>query len=158
MKIIINRNSCTKKHSILFVSNDFNYFVGNNGSFYRMYQNLLYFHNHKNYNVIVLQSDKEREYENDDLKKNIKIYYYKPLKLFRNHFNFFLDFNPFYIRKIIKILKKHNIDLLHYDYVYGINILRFFTKKPISYNAYNVEFIYHKKVGSYYRKMPPFLR
>ena len=147
-----------RKRNILFISNDFNYFVDNNGSFYRMYQNLIYFHNHKDFKAFVLQSDRERNLEKKDLKKDIECYYYKPLKILRNNFIHFLDFNPFFITKIIKILKKHRIDLIHFDYVYGINIMRFLTKTPISYNAFNVEYIYYKQVGSFYRKIPPFLR
>lgn len=147
-----------RKRNILFISNDFNYFVDNNGSFYRMYQNLIYFHNHKDFKAFVLQSDRDRNLEKKDLKKDIECYYYKPLKILRNNFIHFLDFNPFFITKIIKILKKHKIDLIHFDYVYGINIMRFLTKIPISYNAFNVEYLYYKKVGSYYRKIPSFLR
>ncbi|MFX1258854.1 MAG: glycosyltransferase family 4 protein, partial [Promethearchaeota archaeon] len=60
--------------------------------------------------------------------------------------------------KVIKILKKHRIDLIHVDYCYGINILRLITKIPISYNAHNVEGIYWKETAKNYYKIPIFLR
>ncbi|MFX0142398.1 MAG: glycosyltransferase, partial [Candidatus Hodarchaeota archaeon] len=123
-----------------------------------MYQNLIYFHNHRDFNVIVLQSDRERKEENTILKKNIKCYYFKPMKILGNNFIPSLDFNPFFISKVIKIIKKHRIDLIHVDFCFGINILRFITKIPISYNAYNVEGIYWKEIAKNYYKIPIFLR
>lgn len=123
-----------------------------------MYQNLLFFHEDKDFNVIVLQPKRGRKQESRSLKKNIKCYYFTELHIFGNNFLHFLDLNPFYIKKVIKILKKHQIDLIHVDYPYGINILRFLTKVPVSYNAYNVEAIYWRHVGKYYYKIPFFLR
>ncbi|MFX1311077.1 MAG: glycosyltransferase family 4 protein [Promethearchaeota archaeon] len=147
-----------RKKNILFISNDFNYFIDNNGSFYRMYQILSYFHKHKDFNVIVLQTNREKELEKNSFKKNIKSYYYKPIQIFRNQFVNFIDFNPFFISKVVRILKKNRIDLIHVDFAYGIFILNFLTKIPISYNAHNVESIYWKEVGKFYYKIPIFLR
>ena len=123
-----------------------------------MYNNLIYFHKHKEFNVVVLQNDRDRHREDLSLKKNISCYYYKELQIFNNRFVHFLDFNPFYITKIIKILKKYKIDLIHVDYPYGINILRFLTNIPISYCAYGVEALYWKYVGSSYYKIPSWLK
>ena len=145
-------------YNILFISTDFNYFIDNNASFHRMYNNLMYFHHHKNFCVLVLQPYRERERENLNLKQGIKCYYFKELRLLGNTFVPFVDFNPFYILKIYKILKKYHIDLIHVDFVYGINCLRLLRKTPISYNAHNVEAIYVHRIGKYYYKLPFFLR
>lgn len=147
-----------KKFNILFVSHECNYFVDNNASFFRMHQNLSYFHRHKDFNVVVLQPDDEKEKENPFLKSNIISYYYKNLTLFGNKFVHFNDFNPYFIIKIYQILKKHHFDLIHVDFIYGLNILRFLTKTPVCYNAHNVEAIYYDKIGRYYYKLPFFLR
>lgn len=146
------------KSNILFISCDFNYFINNNGSFYRMYQNLIFFHEHKDYNVIVLQNNREIKYENQDLKNGIKCYYFRPLQLLNNHFIHFLDINPFFITKVIKIINKHQISMIHFDYPYGINGLKYISKIPISYNAYNVEYVFYKQLGYLHHKIPPFLR
>lgn len=155
----INQSNLQKKKKIiLFISPDYNYFIDNSGSFYRMYQNLIFFHNHKDFNVIVLHPDRERKKEKKKFKKNIRSYHYREIRFLGNRIVHLTDFNPFFISRVIKILKKHHIDLIHVDYVYGINILRFITKIPVVYNAYNVEAIYYKEVGSHYYKIPIFLR
>lgn len=158
MTAINEYNHSPDKKKILFISSDFNYFVNNNGSFHRMYQNLIYFHEHKDYNVIVLQNNRERKLEKKKFKKDIKSFYYKPIIILRNHFIHFLDVNPFFIKKVIEILKNYRIDLIHVDFPYGINILKLISDISIIYNTYNVEAIYWKQVGKFYRKIPPFLR
>ncbi len=148
----------TKKFTILFISTDDNYFIRNTPSFYRMFKNLSVFHDHRDYEVLVLQPKSGNLHEDKLLKNNIRCYYFQEIKLFRNKFIQFTDFNPFFIVKIIKILKNHDIDLIHVDYPYGINILRLLTKIPISYNAYNVEALFWKQIVYDYKKMPFFLR
>ena len=148
----------TQKRNILFISSDDNYFVKDTPSFYRMYKNLSFFHKNNDYNVIVLQPKSWSVHEDEFLKGTIKCYYFQEIKLFRNRFIQFTDFNPFFIVKIIEILKNHHIDLIHVDYPYGINVLRLLTKIPISYNAYNVEALFWKQIVYYYKKMPFFLR
>ncbi len=123
-----------------------------------MYKNLLLFHEHSSYNVVVLQPRRGKKQENKDLKKNIRCYYFRELSFFKNKLVHLTDFNPFFIVKVIKILKKHKVDLIHVDYPFGINILYFLTKIPISYNAYNVEAIYWKQMTKLYKKIPVFLR
>ncbi|MFX1257029.1 MAG: glycosyltransferase [Promethearchaeota archaeon] len=147
-----------KKYNLLFISTDFNYFIDNNASFNRMYNNLIYFHRHPDFNVIVLQPARDRDKENLNLKNNIKCYYFKEIRFFNLNFVPFIDFNLFYILKIKKIIKKHKIDLIHIDFIYGINCLRFLNRIPISYNAHNVETIYHHQVGKYYFRIPFFFR
>lgn len=149
---------CNKKFNILFISNDFNYFIDNNASFNRLYNNLIYFYKHKDFNVVILQPDRERKKENKSLKENITCYYFKEIRILGNHFVHFIDFNPFFISKVMKILKKHRIDLIHVDFIYGINILKLLTTIPISYNSHNVEAIYYRQVGKYFYKIPIFLR
>ena len=147
-----------RKYNILFISPHYNYFVPNNSSFHRMYQNLIFLHNNANFNVIVLQPSRERKMENHDLKKNINCYYYKELSFLGNLFQIFNDFNPFFIVDVIKILKKHCIDLIHVDFLFGISILKLITKTPISYNTHNIEYIYAEQIGKNYNKIPKFLR
>lgn len=150
--------SKNRKFNILFISSDCNFFIDNNANFSRMYNNLFFFHNHKDFNVIVLQPDKERKLENISLKKNIICYYFKKFYILGNNFFTFNDFNPFFITKIIKILKKHRIDLIHMEFNYGMNILRFITKTPVSCNSYNIEYIFWEEIAKYYYKIPIFLR
>ncbi|MFX1392246.1 MAG: glycosyltransferase family 4 protein [Promethearchaeota archaeon] len=142
----------------MFITHEENYFVDDTPSFYRMYTNLMYFHNHEDFNVIVLQNDRERKREKSSLKKSIKVYHYRDVRLFRIRFVQFLDFNPFFISKVLKILKKHQIDLIHVDFCFGINVLKILTKIPICYNSYNVEAIYYEIIGKNYYKIPIFLR
>lgn len=144
--------------NILFISSQNNYFNDNNSSFPRMYENLKFFKQHKNFNVFVLQSTLERKFEKERLKGEIITYYYKGVKFLRNKFIIFLDFNPFYINKALMIIKKHNIDLIHIDYVFGINIINLLTKIPISYNAFNVEYVFADQVGKFYFKIPKIFR
>lgn len=154
----MNSKKVKLKHTILFISSDDNYFVKDHPSHLRMYSNLIFFYKHKDFRVIVLQNDRNRHKEDKSLKKNITCYYYKELRIFNNSFVHFLDFNPFYISRVIKILKKHRIDLIHVEFPYGIIILRFLTKTPISYNTHNVETIYWKYIAKNYYKIPRFLR
>ena len=142
----------------MFISTDDNYFIRNTPSFYRMFKNLSVFHEHGDYEVLVLQPKSGNLHEDRLLKDNIRCYYFQEIKLFRNRFIQFTDFNPFFMVKIIKILKNHDIDLIHVDYPYGINILRLLTKIPISYNAYNVEALFWNQIVYDYKKMPFFLR
>lgn len=151
-------NYKTKKLNILFISSTDNYFIENTPSFYRMYKHLLLFHEHENYNVVVLQPKRGKKQENKDLRKNIRCYYFREISFFKNKLVHFTDFNPFFIVKVIKILKKHKVHLIHVDYPYGITILNLLTKRPISYNAYNVEAIYWKQITKLYHKIPIFLR
>ncbi len=123
-----------------------------------MYKNLIFFHNHEDYNVIVLQPRSGRNQEEKALKKSIRCYYFKEIIFFKNRLIHFTDFNPFFVVKIFKILKMHAIKLIHVDYPYGINLLRFLTKIPISYNAYNVEAFLWKQIVKVYYKIPFFLR
>ncbi len=144
--------------NILFVSSTDNYFIEDTPSFYRIYKNLLLFHEHKNYKVVVLQPKRGKKKENRSLSNGIKCYYFRELSFFKNKLVHFTDFNPFFIVKIIKILKNHKVHLIHVDYPFGITILNFLTKRPISYNAYNVEAIYWKQITKLYLKIPIFLR
>ena len=77
-----------------------------------------------------------QEIEEKTLKRNIKCYYYKELRFFNNRFSHFLDFNPFFIVKFIKILKKHKIDLIHIESPFGINVINYLTKIPTSYSSH----------------------
>lgn len=147
-----------KKKKILFITHQCNYFVDNNASFYRMYKNLNYFHNNDKFEVYVLQPNKESNNENKNLKKNIKTFYFKDLKIFGLRLVHFLDFNPFFILKLRQILNSYKLDLIHFDFPYGINITRLLVDFPIVYNAYNVEYTYYKEIGKYFRKIPIFLR
>lgn len=146
------------KFNILFVATLQSYFVDNQASFSRMYNNLIYFHKHKKFNVIVLQPDFDRDQEKDNLKLDIKTHYFKQIKFLKNTMGIFTDFNPLFIKKIIHIIKKYEIEIIHVEFPFGINCLRFITKIPISYNAHNVEYLYSQQIGKYYYKIPRFLR
>ncbi len=153
-----NEKNSKKKYNLLFISTDFNYFIDNNASFHKMYYNLKYFYDHKDFNVIVLQPERERDKEYKKLKDGIKCYYFREISFLKTNFVPFIDFNPFFILKIRQVLKKHQIHLIHVDFVYGINCLRLITKIPISYNAHNVESVYHQQVGKFYYRIPKVLR
>ena len=73
----MNNNSKKKKLNILFVATLQSYFVENQASFSRMYNNLIYFHNHKKFNVFVLQPDFDKDQEKRSLKLDIKTHYFK---------------------------------------------------------------------------------
>ncbi len=147
-----------KKYNILFISANLNYFTDNHASFSRMYNNLIYFHKHDNFDVYVLQPKDYKERENQILKKDIKTYYFRNLKIAGIKLTPFTDLNIFFIMKIIRILKRHEIDLIHVDYVYGINCLRLFRNISVSYNAYNVEYIFANQIGKYDSKIPKIFR
>lgn len=151
-------NNSKKKVNVLFVATLQSYFVDNQASFFRMYNNLFYFHKHKKFNVIVLQPDFDKEKEKKSLKLDIKTHYFKQIKILNNTLGPFTDFNPFYIKKILEIIKKYDIDMIHIEFPFGINSLRFITKIPTSYNAHNVEYLYSQEIGKYYSKIPFFLR
>ena len=148
----------TPMYNILFIATYQNYFVQDHANFNRMYNNLIFFHNHKKFNVIVLQPKRGRLKENKNLKKGIISYYFKEIDIFNNNLVPFLDFNPFFIRKVQKIIKNHNIHLIHIEFLYGLNIIKLISKTPISYNAYNVEYIFTEEVGKYYHKLPKIFR
>ncbi len=154
---INNTKTQNKRFNILFISSHYNYFIDHT-SFNRMYYNLIFFQNHENFNVIVLQPDRKRKHENIKLKKNIKCCYFKEISILGNLFQIFTDFNPYFISKVIKILKMHHIDLIHVDFIFGINILKLITKIPISYNAHNVEYLFAIQIGKYHFKIPKFFR
>ncbi len=147
-----------KQFNILFVSTIQNYFVDDQASFGRMYNTLKYFHELKDFNVIVLQPNVDKQKEKEILKLKIKTFYFNPIKIFGNTLGIFTDFNIFFILKIREIIKKYRVDIIHIDFPFGINCLRLFTKLPISYNSHNVEFIYHYDIGKYYHKIPIFFR
>ena len=148
------RKQPKKKYTILFIATFLNYFLENNASFRRMYNNLIYFYNHEDFNVIVLQPNRDKEREKKSLKKDIKTYYFKEIHIFKKNLVPLIDFNPLYIFNVLKIIKKHKIDLIHIDYLYGINCLRLIRKIPVSYNSYNVESIYADQVGKYWKTIP----
>jgi len=138
-----------KKINILFVSNHFNYFVNEDASFHRMYNNLIYFYKNTNFNVIVLQPDRLKNLEDKKLKLKIKCYYYRKIRCLEIFFTIFNDINPFYIFKLSKILRKERIHIIHVDFVFGINVLRFITKVPVIYNAHNVEYIFADQISKF---------
>lgn len=152
------KKSLNKKYNILFIATYQNNFVVNHANFNRMYNHLIYFKNHEDFNVIVLQPKKDLDIEKISLKKDFKIYYFREIHVLGYNLVPFIDFNPFFILKVLKIVKKQRIDLIHVDFVYGINSLRLIRKIPVSYNAYNVECIYANQVGKYYHKIPKTFR
>lgn len=148
----------SKKVNILFIATYQNYFIKDHANFSRMYNNLEFFHKNKTFNVFVLQPFKNKNREIKELKKGIKIYYFREIKIGNKYLVPFIDLNPFFIYKIYKIIKRHKIHLIHIEFVYGINVLRLFKKIPVSYNAYNVESIYVNEIGKYYYNIPKFFR
>lgn len=155
---MIKQDKSYDKKNILFIATTQNYYVDNQASFQRMYMNLLYFHNHSRFNVFVLQPKNDKHKENLNLKKDIKTFYFKHIKILWYTLVPFTDFNPFYITKVKEIVKRKKIDLIHIDYPYGINSLRIFKNIPLSYNSYNVEYIYTNTVGKFNFKIPKFMR
>lgn len=147
-----------KKYTILFICTYLNYFNDNHASFNRMYHNLIYFHKHKNFNVIVLQPNRDLHLEKKELKKDILTYYFKEIRFLRNTLVPFVDFNPFFITKVLNLVKNYQIDLVHIDFLYGINCLGLITKNPIVYSSHNVEYLYARNIGKYYYKIPLFFR
>ncbi|MHA1285314.1 MAG: glycosyltransferase [Promethearchaeota archaeon] len=120
---------------------------------------LTYFQNHPDFNVYSLNPIfKNSDYLNLKIQPNNKHFFYKQLNFFSLTLVPFTDFNPLFIFKAYKILKKYNIDLIHVEFPFGIFALRLITRKPISYNSHNVEYIFTNEVGKYYPKVPKIFR
>lgn len=144
-------------YNILFISTYQSYYDRDHANFSRMHNFLLNFKENSNFNVIVLQPRSCKKNEIQSLKRNIETYYFRELRLLNINLLPFLDFNPFYYIKILKIIKKYRIDLIHIEYQFGLNCLRLlkcFYNVKISYNSYNVESIYAKTVGKYSDRIP----
>ncbi|MEJ2280081.1 MAG: glycosyltransferase [Candidatus Lokiarchaeota archaeon] len=62
------------------------------------------------------------------------------------------------LKKVHEIIQNYKIDLIHCDFLFGLNSLRIFNV-PISYNAHNIESEYARKIGFYsWKKIPKILR
>ena len=103
-----NKEGKKKKYNILFIATYQNYFVTDHANFSRMYKNLIFFHNNVKFNVVVLQPERDRLKENKKLNEGIRTYYFKEINIFNYNLVPFIDFNPFFVKKVLKIIKKHN--------------------------------------------------
>jgi len=102
------------------------------------------------YNLLVIEPDNVVE----GGKKNEREIVFKSLSFFKiknmRLGSFFLDLNPFYIWKLIKIVKKHSPKVIIISFPWGIPITCLIIKKflkinsAIIYNAHNVESEYSK--------------
>jgi len=77
--------------------------------------------------VTILHSISARGDEDKVLKNKCNVYYYKDLFLFGISDWYFTDFNPFFMLKLAKISRKHEIDIIIIEFPWG-----FFTTKMLS--------------------------
>ena len=101
-----------------------------------------------NFKLSILHSIKSRGFEDEYLKKRSKVYYYKDLNLFGISDWYLTDLNPFYIIKLIKIIRKENLDVIQLERPWGFLILKLLSKKHtiLIYDSQLVEGEYIKTV------------
>lgn len=102
--------------------------------------------------IIVLEPEEINE-EN----KEFNAFYYKD-KIFGKDLSTFLDLNPFFIFKFIKLILNKNIDVIQVESPWGATIVnlmcRIFRKKvKIAYNSHNYEAGMQKELRDYYRNL-----
>ncbi len=158
MSLIMRKTqNSRKKFNILFLSTNQSFFVDNHTNFFRMYAHLTYFSKKSDFNVIVMQPSFDKSKEKIEYKKDFQIYYYKQIKILGYTLCPFTDFNPFFWIKILIVLKKHKIDIIHIEFPFGIFYLKIISKTLISLNTHNVEYLYAKYISKNENKFPKFL-
>ena len=84
-----------------------------------------------NFNVSVLHSINSKNSEDKQLRNKIDIFYYKNLNPFGFSDWYLTDFNPFFMMKLLKIIRKQNLDVIQVEYPWGLLITKLLAKKNI---------------------------
>lgn len=101
--------------------------------------------------IMVLEPKESKEEINE-----FKTFYYTQ-RILGKDFSTFLDLNPFFIIKFIKLLLNRNIDIIQVESPWGASIIniihRIFRKKTkVVYSSQNFEAGMQKELRDYYRK------
>jgi len=110
--------------------------------------------------IITLETKKVKNGTNDTNSTNDKIkYFLEPLNFFGHNFGtFFADFNPFYMIKLLEIIKKNHPDFIQISYPHGLIVAKIFQKLFqenffIIYDSHDVEVTRHREVTISDKKM-----
>lgn len=110
------------------------------------------------FNISIIHSLDSLRLEDENLKKLCNIYYHKNFKLFGFADKYLIDFNPFFIFRLLRIIRKEKLDIIQVIYPWGLIITRFLKNKNtrLIYDAQGVEreFI---KISTRNPKFPKFL-
>jgi glycosyltransferase involved in cell wall biosynthesis len=111
------------------------------------------------YNISILHSVSARGNEDEALKQRCNVYYYKDLFLLGISDWYFSDLNPFFILKILKITRKHKIDVIIIEFPWGFFSTKFFSKKnsTIIFDSAGVESEF-MEIAAQHPKFPLFLK
>ncbi len=94
-----------------------------------------------NFKVVILHSQNSEEFEDIDLKQKCSVYYYKELKFFGIPDWYLSDFNPFFILKLIQIIRKYTFDIIQIEFPWGFISLQIIARKKsiLIYDSLGVE-------------------
>lgn len=100
-----------------------------------------YFLIENDFPLLILHSKEALNNEDTRLKNKSTVSYYKSLKIMGLSDWYLTDFNPFYILKLLKLIRKHEINTIQIEWPWGLIITRLLSKKKtkIVYNAHGVE-------------------
>lgn len=92
-------------------------------------------------NVYILHSIKSKGFEDPDLIRKCKVFYYKDLTLFGITDWYFTDFNIFFLIKLNHIIRKYNINIVQLEFPWGFFGIRLIKKRNtrIIYDSLGVE-------------------
>jgi len=110
------------------------------------------------HDISILHSIKSIGSEDLKVKKSCNVYYYKDFEIFGITDWYFTDFNPFYLIKLFKIIRKNKIDLIIFEFPWGFISTKLLAKRNtiIMYDAHGVESEF-MKIASKNPKFPKFL-
>ena len=94
-----------------------------------------------NIDLSIFHSSNSKKFENKDLKKKCQVSYYKELYFLKTPDWYFTDFNPFFIIKLYKILRKHKFKIIQIEFPWGFLITKLLAKKNtfLIYDSHGVE-------------------
>lgn len=111
------------------------------------------------FNVFILHSINSRGSEDSNLRKICKVFYYRDLNFFGLSDWYFTDLNPFFIRKLLKIIRNYKIDVVQIEFPWGFIISKLLVKRPIIliYDSLGVESEF-MKISFKHPKFPRLLK
>ncbi|MFX1257030.1 MAG: glycosyltransferase family 4 protein [Promethearchaeota archaeon] len=92
-------------------------------------------------NISVLHSNKSKGFEDKNLKKKVKVYYYRELSLKGVPDWYISDLNPFFMLKLLKIIRRNKIDIIQVEFPWGFLIIKLLARKNtfLIYDSLGVE-------------------
>jgi len=113
----------------------------------------------KFFDISILHSIKSKGLEDLDLKSKINVHYYRDFSVLGVSDWYFSDFNPFYVLKLYKLLRKNNFKIIQIEFPWGFFILKVLAKKNsiLIYDSQGVESEF-MKVAIKNPKFPKFLK